>query len=135
MKFILLVWTTISFSFIFLAALGAYPFHDAKELTIAGLYVGLGSGVAWGVSVHGRSRWNSVFNYVAAALTVLSVAYLTSDTFMGVCDKQKFIWLCGATKLVVSICEWIWSLIGDAFNWVVLSTVSAYRWALSWFVR
>jgi hypothetical protein len=138
MKLIMSVWTTLSFSFIFLVALGMYPFHGAREVTLAGLCVGLGSGVAWGVSVHGASRWNSVFNYIAAALTVLSVAYLTSDSFTGGCEKHEPVSLCSASSLAVSASEWIWSsissifaFISSIFVWIASGIVGLFHWLLS----
>jgi hypothetical protein len=65
---------------LFLIALGGHPFHGSPEVVVNGLYLGLVSGFAWGVSVLRSGAWNNIWNYVAALFTLLSLAYLTSDT-------------------------------------------------------
>jgi hypothetical protein len=101
----LVAWTSLSFSVIFLAALGGVPFTDVQQVALAGLYVGLGSGVAWGVSVHGSTRWCSVFNYVAALMALMSLAYLSSSAFAQACPSNSSAWLCLLGRFIIKVAD------------------------------
>jgi hypothetical protein len=93
---------TIIFSMMFLFAVAKYPIPNNYEGTVFwGLYLAMGSGIAWGVSVLGASTaWNSFFNYIAALLTLLSVAYLTSID--SVCSKNQTNMFCVVSKWVAT---------------------------------
>jgi hypothetical protein len=99
----LVIWTTTSFTALFLVALAGYPFSP-QQAVVAGVYVGIASGVAWGISVHGSLGWSSVCNYIAALAALVSLAYLTSGTFKdSVCDKDVPTMLCGASRSLIDI--------------------------------
>ena len=99
----LVIWTTTSFTALFLVALAGYPFSP-QQAVIAGAYVGIASGVAWGISVHGSSGWSSVCNYIAALAALVSLAYLTSGTFKeSVCDKDVPTMLCSAPQSLIGL--------------------------------
>jgi hypothetical protein len=99
-----IIGTSIAFSFVFLSALGKYPFPD-NQLTIFGLYFGLAAGISWAISVYRRSGvWNEVFNFLAAGLTVLSLAYVTAINFEKDCGNDSAP-LCYLAKWAAARCN------------------------------
>ncbi len=56
-------------------------FADSSTYSKIGLICGLISALTWGVSVLGGVLWNAWFNFLAAALAILSLGYLTKSPF------------------------------------------------------
>jgi hypothetical protein len=54
---------------------------DSTTYSKIGLICGLVSALTWGLSVLGGLLWNAWFNFLAAALAVLSLGYLTKSPF------------------------------------------------------
>ena len=97
-----IIWTTLSFIALFLLALGGYPFNGAEQITVAGGCVGIASGVAWGVSVHGSRGWTNVLNWIAALAALMSLAYLSANTFeTEVCKVDHSEHLCQASQFLI----------------------------------
>jgi hypothetical protein len=109
------------FSLLFVATLAKLPFTLEKlsfnlqevEMNGVGLCLGLASGITWGLSILGKKRWNSFFNFFAAGFSVVALGYLAPILD---CNKVGATKLCAASKCSLWIANWLWSWIAIYFS-------------------